>query len=233
MLVYCADGNRRLADIAVAAGYAYGSQLPKTTYHPLWFADQDWRAPNRVAYMTALAQHRPVTATVLDWERDEQLAEVLDWAEEAAQYVERVVIIPKVVGSVARIPRRINNADVVLGYSVPSRFSGSSVPLWELAGWPVHLLGGSPSRQMQCWHHLTPIADVVSVDGNMMQKLALRHTQFWSPVPIEGANVRHWPTLVEADGERWSVDAPYEAFRRSCVAIKAAWQRLTRLEARP
>lgn len=230
MLIYCAGGNRRFAGIAVSAGFVYGARLPSTTYYPVWFADQEWKSPDRAAYMRALAHHRPKLATVLDWEREGQLSDVLDWAEEASQYAERVIVIPKVIGGVRRIPRRIGDADVVLGYSVPTRFSGSDVPLWEMSGWPIHLLGGSPQRQIQCWLHLSGIAEVVSVDGNMMQKLALQHNQFWSVLPVEGANVRHWPTLAEADGERWGSDAPYEAFRRSCQNIRAAWGRLTTIE---
>jgi hypothetical protein len=101
-LIYCAGGNRRFAQIAIDAGYKFGSQLPNTIYHPIYFADQDWKRPNRATYMAMLAQHRPTMATVLDWERDEQLPEVLDWAEEAAQYVAQVLIIPKVIGRLAQ-----------------------------------------------------------------------------------------------------------------------------------
>ncbi len=159
-LIYCAGGNRRFAEIAIAAGYRFGSQLPETVYHPLYFADQDWKRPNRAAYMSALAQHRPNMASVLDWEHEGQLNEVLDWAEEAAQYVERVMIIPKVVGGIGRIPHAVNGCPVILGYSVPTRFGGTPLPGWEFAGWPLHLLGGSPHRQMREWSHLSNIAEV-------------------------------------------------------------------------
>ena len=75
-LIYCAAGNRRFAEIATSHGFRYGAQLPGTVYTdvaPLYFADQDWKEPNRDKYMSALAQHRPHMATVLDWEREEQL----------------------------------------------------------------------------------------------------------------------------------------------------------------
>lgn len=212
--------------IAHEAGYQLGARLPRTTYFPLYMADQDWKKPNRETYMAALAEHRPTVATVLDWERDEQLPEVLSWAEEAAQYVSRVLIVPKVVGGIGRIPRRVGGADVVLAYSVPSRFGGSSVPLWELAGWPIHLLGGSPHAQMQCWSHLSLVAEVVSADGNMAQKMATRWCQFWVRGNANASN-RWWPTLLEANGMLWKGDGPAEAFRRSCVNIVAAWRQIT------
>lgn len=225
-IVYCGGGNRRFAEIAIAAGFRHGSQLPETVYFPLWFADQDWRNPDRAAYMAALAQHRPVMASVLDWEREEQLPEVLGWAEEAAQYVDRVMLIPKCIGGIPRLPRRINGADVVLGYSVPTQFGGTDLPLWEFGGWPVHLLGGSPQRQIQTWAHLRGVADVVSADGNMAQKMATRHCQFWVPGTAYGCRNRWWPTLAEADGARWPMDGPEEAWRRSCDAIHAEWVRI-------
>jgi hypothetical protein len=180
--------------------------------------------------MAALAEHRPTTATVLDWEREEQLPEVLDWAEEAAQYVELVVVVPKVIGGVPRIPRRVNGASVVLGYSVPTRYAGTELPLWEFTGWPIHLLGGSPHRQMEIWRYLHGIADVISADGNMHNLLAMRNCQFWMPGTAAQANNRYWPTLEEIDGARWGQDAPYEAFRRSCVNIIAAWSAIAAAE---
>ena len=226
VLIYCASGNRPLMEIAVAAGFQYGAQLPATVYGPLYFADQDWKKPNRAAYMTALARHRPTVATVLDWERDEQLPEVLDWAEEAAQYTEHVLIVPKVIGGIGRVPRRVGNKDVILAYSVPTRYAGTQLPAWEFAGWPVHLLGGSPTAQMRVWAHLRGIAEVVSTDGNYALKMAVRYGQFFvAGGAATYASNRWWPTLVEADGRRWGQDVPYEAFRRSCENIMAAWQR--------
>lgn len=228
-LIYCANGNRRFAEIAIDAGFTYGAQLPGTVYYSPEFVDQDWKKPDREKYMAALAEHRPRMATVLDWEYEEQLSEVLDWAEEAAQYVERVLIIPKVIGGIPRAPRQLGGKQVVLAYSVPTKYGGSELPLWSFAGWPVHLLGGSPHRQMKIYNHMRCIADVVSVDGNMPNKMATRHCQFWTPGNARYASNRWWPTLREASGgELWGdggadADAPYEAFRRSCENIMMAW----------
>lgn len=223
-LIYCAGGNQRFAQIAIDAGFRYGSQLPETVYYPLHFADQDWKRPNRAAYMAGLEQHRPTMATVLDWEHIEQLSEVLDWAEEAAQYVEQVLIIPKAHGGIDKLPRRIGGADVILGYSVPTKFGGTYVPCWEFGGWPVHLLGGSPQAQMRLSHYL----NVISTDGNMAQRLAIRHCQFWIAGTARYASNRWWPTVREANnGARIDApDLPYLAFERSCANIMAAWRAL-------
>ena len=205
----------------------YGAQLPGTVYFPPEFVDQDWKRPDRAAYVAAVAQHRPRMATVLDWEHDKQLPEVLAWSEDVAPFVERVIVIPKVIGGVPRLPRRIGGREVVLGYSVPTRYAGTSVPPWEFTGWPVHLLGGSPHRQMAMGHYL----NVVSADGNYIAKMAQKWNQFWVMAPALYAKDRRWPRLREADGRAWgdgssTADAPYEAFRRSCVNVMAAWRAL-------
>lgn len=215
-LIYCGGKNRRYAEVAIAAGFRYGAQLPCTTYGPVWFADQNWKKPDRARYMVALAEHRPEMATVLDLERADQLDEVLSWAEEAAQYAPRVLIIPKYTGAIDSLPRRIGGADIILAYSVPTAFGGTEVPVWEFAGWSVHLLGGSPHRQMMLTHYL----DVVSVDGNMAHKMSHRGC-LWS---AEKGPKGHWRNLREI-GIDLPTDNNLEAFRCSCVNIMEAWSR--------
>lgn len=222
-LIYCANGNRRFAQIAIDHGFAYGAQLPGTVYFPPAFVDQNWKSPDRVKYMAALAQHRPYMASVLDWERRDQLSEVLSWAEEAAAFAEVVMIIPEVPRHVHLIPKAIGNKPVRLGFSIPTRHGGTACHPVEFMDYPVHLLGGSPHAQMK-WFSLIP--RVVSVDGNMHHKLATRYGAFWSAVSFPGRG--HWPSVAEYDGQRWgdgsnTADAPYEAFRRSCVNIMRAW----------
>jgi len=226
-LIYCGGNNARYAAIAIAAGYRYGCELTgDTPYAPVYFADQDWTAHKRAVakgrgdafrakYMARLAQHRPAMATVLDLERAEQVGEVLSWAEEAAQYVGRVLIIPKYTCATDALPRRIGGADVILAYSVPTRYGGTEVPVWEFQGWPVHLLGGSPHAQMRLWRYM----DVVSVDGNMHQERSNR-CQFWS---AQKGPKGHWWQLSEAGDTDRAKGARDRAFRRSCENIMAAW----------
>lgn len=228
ILIYCAEGNKRFSDIAWEAGFQLGARLPnRTVYHSLYFIDQEWRDPNRERYMAALREHRPVMATVLDWEREEQWGEVMAWAEEAATHVGKyLVIIPKVQGGCSRIPEKIGGKEVVLGYSVPTRFGGTPLPLWEFRGRRVHLLGGSPQAQMREWSYLCLQNEVVSADGNMMNRMAM-NCQYWVNGTAWNAHNRYWPQLWETDPEyRGMKDAPYEAFRRSCRNIVEAWRRI-------
>lgn len=220
-LIYCADGNPAFARVAVEAGWLYGARLPATVYQPVWFADQDWRQPDRLAYMAALAEHRPTCATVLDWETPEQLPEVLSWAEEASAHVrESVLLVPKVPGLVGALPRTVGGRRVVLAYSVPTAYGGSPLGLWELTGWPVHLLGGSPQRQLDVYAYLRGVCEVVSADGNMAHQQAHR-CRFWRQFP---GSKGHWEQLSES-GDHRTEGANLEAFRRSLNAIREAWRK--------
>ena len=211
-LIYCAGKNPRFDTIALEAGFKLGIQLPHPTVtYPPYFVDQNWKKPDRKLYMQALKKHRPVMATVLDLEHEDQFKEVLSWAEEAAQYVQKIIIIPKAFGIISQIPKRIGNTHVILGFSVPTKFGGTSVPLWEFLGWEVHLLGGSPKKQRKYASYL----DVISVDGNYAN---LKATKFCSW--FDG---HKWYQLKKNNGEIWGKDAPYEAFRRSCIGIQSMW----------
>lgn len=219
-LYYCAAKQRHFAEIAIAGGFEYGAQLPNMVYFSPQFVDQDWKAPDFHAYTDTLRTRKPHVASVLDWERDEQLSEVLAWAEEAAASVDAVIVIPKVIGGVARIPERIGGKLVRLGYSVPTRFGGTAVPIWEFGKRPVHLLGGSPQKQMR----LSRMLNAVSADGNYIQKMAVDHTAFWMPGTAQAKN-RYFPQLQEMDG--WTGEgAPYEAFARSVENVMTAWRQL-------
>lgn len=207
ILIMCAGGNQRFAESAIAHGWEYGCRLPGTPYAPIYFADQDWRKPERAKYIAALKKHRPCVATVLDLERAEQFDEVMTWAEDVARIVQTVIIIPKAFGIIDAIPERIGGADVVLGYSVPTSHGGTAVPLWEFSRRPVHLLGGSPQKQMELAMYL----NVVSADGNMASKMASRYCKFY-----RGGR---WEQL-----SGYGKDAPYAAFDVSMKNIMDAWQ---------
>lgn len=217
-LIYCADGNRRFAEIALRNGYKYGAQLPNTVYFTPYFADQNWKKPVRDSYMATLKKYRPALATVLDWENEKQYNEVMNWAEEAAQYVEAVIIIPKVIGGIKRLPRSISGKPIRLGYSAASSFSGTPVSLSEFAGWAVHCLGGGPARQME----VARTVNVISADGNYIQNVARKFSQFYAPGMI--AKHQSWPTLRSIGHGNKKQDAIYLTFELTCIAVPMAWR---------
>jgi len=217
-IFYCAGGNKRFAELAILYGLSYGAQMPSTVYYHPDFVDQNWKKPNRERYMRALALHRPRLATVLDWEYETQLEEVLDWADEASRYVGTVIIIPKVMGGIPSIPTHINGVPVRLGYSVPTAYGGTQLPVWEFGKRPVHLLGGSPQAQKKLTYYL----NVMSMDGNYIQKMAVRNMCFMA----EKGKFKngHFPMLNEIGMGHIREDTPYMAFKMSVMNLKAYQQ---------
>jgi hypothetical protein len=208
-LIYCAARQKRFASLAMEAGFLYGARLPDKVYFAPHFIDQDYEHPDRDGYMAALAEHRPALATVLDLEYDDQLTEVLGWAEEAAQHVsEAVIIVPKAHGIIARLPRRIGGREVRLGYSLPTDYGATQVMIQEFSGWPVHALGGSPRAQLM----LARYVDVHSADGNYCHHLA-RFGEIWT---VTGRDY----SLKGIPGSL------YPAFLQSHKNIRAAWASL-------
>lgn len=212
ILIYSGGGNPTFYKIAVNSGFKYGARLPDTIYGNLFFADHDWRRPNREEYINAIRKYRPVMATVLDWEKEEQFIEVLDWAEEISQFVERILIVPKVIGGISRIPRRINGREIILAYSVPTKYGCTEVPLEQFAGWPIHLLGGSPNKQIDLWKYFSKICDVISIDGNYFRLKATRFCEYWT---INGKWV--------PDNRKNINNAHRECFKKSCENIIKFW----------
>lgn len=229
-LIHCAGGNARCAAIALRHGFQHGACLPNTTYYAPSFIDQDWRKFNKAetdqrrenlrrAYFASVERHRPALATVLDWEREDQLPEILYWADIVSQWVtEAVIIIPKVIGGIRKLPRAVNGKAVRLGYSTPTSFGETSVPLAEFRGWSVHCLGGSIAAQMRVASQI----DCVSADGNYRQRVALSWCKFYSP-GYPGARTRNWPILRDA-GIYLGRDAIYIAFELTCIAEPMAWR---------
>jgi hypothetical protein len=212
-LIFCADGNPRFAEIAIRNGFLYGAQLPNKVYHPLVFADQNWKNPRRRQYMAALKKHRPALATVLDWDENATFEQVMNWAVEAAWYVPEVIIIPKIPGSVGDIPETIGNAKIRLGYSVATRYGKTDVPVDEFGSRPVHLLGGSPKAQKA----LATQMNVVSADSNYAQKCALQYGKAWM-------NEVGWINPADLGlYRRQDKDVAYFAFEMSCRNIQEMW----------
>jgi hypothetical protein len=235
-LICCAADNRKYSAIAKECGMLLGARLPNTIYCDIYFADQDWKDPNRKQYMEMLKTHRPHMATVLDLEEEAQFSEVMSWAEEAASFVEIVIIIPKVSGVIDRIPDKVNKKKVRLGYSVPTRYGKTTIPTEEFRGREVHLLGGSPHAQFSiCGIHFpkeqgaffiqSPVLSVKSLDGNMFLSMASRNCQFWCPGDAYYAQNPYWPTVSEeAGGHTGLAGSNYIAFRKSCENIVRTWK---------
>ncbi len=164
--------------------------------------------------MRKLAQYKPQWATVLDLEQPEQLAEVLDWAAEAEQYVTAgVIVIPK-CDVIDLIPERYR-----LGFSVPTSHGETTLPFVKFLGRDVHLLGGAPNVQMEIlWR--SPDAQVRSVDLNMHQKMAFERCLVWEA----GDTMKNGAFRVLGRSDEVLEKPHYIAFKQSCENIIKAWR---------
>jgi hypothetical protein len=215
-LIYCAAGNALLVDIAYETGWQLGmrSDASPMKYPPL-FIDVEYKKPDFEKHLEVVARHKPKYATVPDLsELEVSQADVdraLRQAERLQPHCEIVLIVPKLSGQIAMLPE-----EMAIGYSVPSKYGGAQYPLWELSERRVHLLGGSPRKQMQCYLHLSAIANVMSADGNYSQKQAVNYAMYW-----EKHRWHYHPEKINNGKDLYA-----ECWKWSCINLMQAWQRI-------
>lgn len=233
--IYCAAGDTQYYPVAAPYGFKYGARMPAKVHRPPFFVDNDWNNPDRSAYMNSLKEHRPVMATVLDWERADQEEEVFSWLDEAADHVQRsLIIIPKLFdlrrntdrleAALSRIPRFVKGREVIWGYPVPLRskneFAGDPLPDWYYENQKVHLLGGSPHKQYALAQKL---GTVISVDNSYLRVRSFG-LRFFSAGGAYPCVDRWFPTLKQSVfGDLTEDKLHLFAFRMSCMNFQAMW----------
>jgi len=169
--------------IAVVAGLKYGKMSGSSVSpchemyqgrHDLIFIDNNYQKYNHEVHFNYVKQHKPKYATVRDAMTKEQcreagvdyysLEQILEMGEELNEYAENVIVIPK-YDCIDDIP-----AKYMLGYSIPTSYGGTPLPLGAFEGRNVHLLGGSWQQQRNALELLGD--DVKSADNNQVLLLA-------------------------------------------------------------
>lgn len=174
-LIYCGAGNLKLDYFALICGLKYGRRLPLMgETFPIYFSDQDWKNPNLEEYRKQISFYKPEIATVLDWEKEEQEHEIFNWIKEISPLVKKLIVIPKCL-IIDKIPVSYNNVEIILGYSVPTKYGKTDLSIDLFKDRKIHLLGGSPNKQIGLCNEL----DVVSIDCNYMSMKANRFCEAW------------------------------------------------------
>ena len=123
--------------------------------------DIEWDAYDFSKHLAAVKATRPLLTVAMDLKRESDLSRIIDEADELHRFATNVILVPKdprlAYNLVERIPKRF-----ILGYSVPTRYGRTALPLASFAGRPVHLLGGRPDTQLRLARRL----EVFSVDIN-------------------------------------------------------------------
>lgn len=193
-VIFCWGGGDNSCCLAVRGGWLYGIRsgdveingkgvcpiVPTSTRHKVQFVDNDFHEYDHAHHAEIVRQYRPKYATVRDLMTPEQCAEagiayypfeqIMDWAAELAEYAQNVIIIPK-YDCLDQIPDKY-----MLGYSVPTSYGGTPLPVELFKGRRVHLLGGSWKAQLA---HMAALGDsVVSLDNNHINIIASQWGQF-------------------------------------------------------
>lgn len=181
LTILCQGNNKKMPDIARAAGCAYGTRSRETARDWPFMLDiefknknYDWRE-----YMALVQKYHPVMVMVADYESPSQRRQLYQQIRDLRDAgVLRVMVCPKFPGAVAHIP-----SWCVVAISIPSRYAGFVPPLEELRGRKMHLLGGSPPAQRDWLLRLNAVGHVLSLDNNSVtggaEKGVLWDGTFW------------------------------------------------------
>jgi hypothetical protein len=164
--------------------------------------DVEWRSYDFKRHLEAVKLTRPLLTVARDLEQKRQLRMVLDQAGELLCWSGNVVVVPKdprLADCLEKVPSAF-----LLGYSVPTRYGSTPIPVAAFGRRPVHLLGGRPDVQFS----LAKTMNVFSLDGNRFTLDAHYGDYF------DGRRFRPHP-----------VGGYYECIRASLRAINRLWSR--------
>ena len=150
--------------IAKEKGWLIGARYTNTrdikTFDKVDFVDIDWKNYNFNKHLEVVKRLQPKLTVALDILEMENIDHILSQAEILADYCEKVIVVPKAIG-LTEIMEEIIPLKFILGYSVPTRYGGTEIPIESFIR-PVHLLGGRPDVQKG----LSKKLNVFSLDCN-------------------------------------------------------------------
>lgn len=163
-----------------AAGFEYGTRHSETPMYQPFMVDIDWENYDWNDYLHKISLWKPTFALVPDYEHPSQRRALYSHIRDLKHLsILRIGVCPKFVGAVNHIP-----PFCILCISVPSTYAGFLPLHEEVVGKQLHLLGGSPQKQLQCIS-LYSNATTISLDGISFTKAArfkaiyLSHCNKW------------------------------------------------------
>lgn len=157
--------SKRVLNIAKEFGWGTGARYTNLRdvreFDELGFLDINWKNYDFSRHLDAAKQTLPKVTVALDVERIIDFPKILDQAYELNEYSEKVVIVPKDLSLTDNLTTIVPD-EFILGYSVPTKYGGTEIPLEAFGNRKVHLLGGRPDHQRR----LAKMLNVVSIDTN-------------------------------------------------------------------
>ncbi len=132
--------GRKTLRIAVRYGWLPGARYTNLRdiagFPSIGLIDIEWRSYNFKRHLAAVKETGPLLTVAKDIEHGSELGRIIDQAEELSCWADAVIIVPKFRDfgprSLRRIPKKF-----LLGYSVPTRYGGTRIPLKLFQGRPV------------------------------------------------------------------------------------------------
>lgn len=158
---------------------------------PIHFIDMDWHNPEFDRLVEACKKHNPEYVVGGDYTKhdpshpDSNVEEINERAEILNQYAENVQVVPHGSNQVEHVPDW-----AVVGYSVPTTYGAAEGELIDYHGRDIHLLGGAPAKQMRMIREFGE--DIVSIDGNAINKMANVANRYWTGGKWEYQTDRQW-----------------------------------------
>ncbi|MCK4824228.1 hypothetical protein KA005_51225, partial [bacterium] len=143
------------------ARYTNLRDIRSVHFHGVGFMDIEWQRYDFEKHLEAASAYRPAMTVARDITSETQIDSVLREAEQLSKYATHIVIVPKDLSMSERLNMVIPR-NFLLGYSVPTKYGHTDLPIDAFVGRPVHLLGGRPEVQRKIADQL----DVVSIDCN-------------------------------------------------------------------
>ena len=171
----CIDKEKYL-DIAVKNNILCGANTHSANRlkdkYKIQFLDFTYKKPDIDKHLQLCKIIKPKYVSAPDIFNEMELDEKLDFANELRNYSENVIIIPKCANIIDRIEKKF-----MIGFSIPTSYGGTEgIAVWDITNYDIHLLGGSPAKQLWYKHYFR---NIISLDGNSYIKIARLSKQFW------------------------------------------------------
>lgn len=154
-----------VSSIAFELGWLPGAKYTNLRnvkkYDRVGFLDIDWEEYNFVRHLKATKETRPILTVARDICNLSELDGIIDQAFELNQWADKVIIVPKDPHLEPLLPDIIPDI-FQLGYSVPTSYGTTVLPMDCFGGRDIHLLGGHPAKQRLLGDHF----NVTSLDCN-------------------------------------------------------------------
>jgi len=123
--------------------------------------DIDWKNYDFDKHFYYVKKYKPILTVAKDILKECELDSVVKQAERLGRYANKVIVVPKDLKLSDKIDKVIPK-EFIIGFSVPSTYAKTEIPIEKFYKRKIHLLGGRPDLQRM----LGKMLDVYSFDCN-------------------------------------------------------------------